>query len=51
MKNQHRHDNVTTRTGIDRRGMLKALLGGASAGLMATQLTAKPNSRLTPPVK
>ncbi|MGJ5814230.1 PQQ-binding-like beta-propeller repeat protein [Paludibaculum fermentans] len=51
MKTQQNYRNEITGAGMNRRSMLKTLLGGAGAGLMATQFTASAQSRLTPAAK
>lgn len=51
MKTQQNYRNEITGAGMNRRSMLKTLLGGAGAGLMATQFTANAQSRLTAAAK
>jgi hypothetical protein len=51
MKTQQNYRNEITGAGMNRRSMLKTLLGGAGAGLMATQFTANAQSRLAPAAK
>jgi hypothetical protein len=48
MKNPNEYVNEITGAGMNRRNMLKALLGGAGAGLMALPLNAQRKSKLAP---